>query len=199
MDASSAEEPPTSESQAPVEATESAANVAEPSRIRAEPVPAPEVDPNEKEDDVRRIARETVAEDLKSWQERYAKAADEGAAGMEERVEEISKRMVRRNAKTVGKGLLEDLRASVVSELMTLRRHILSIVGAVNKGSATTEEGYEQIAAVVRRAGMAIKGKAQDIRTWHENYESEMQAAVTEAAGDHLGSSMVLEILPYRR
>ncbi|KAK0712020.1 hypothetical protein B0H67DRAFT_647347 [Lasiosphaeris hirsuta] len=150
------------------------------------PIEPPEVDEKlESEDPVRREARETVAADLKDWQERYSKAADEGAAEIDNRVQEISKRMIRRNARIMGKSLLEQLQSAVVSELVKLRRDILSIVGSVNKEGATPEQGQEQITNVVRRAGMEIKDKAQDIRTWRENYEAEMQAAITKAAETH--------------
>ncbi|KAK3323079.1 hypothetical protein B0H66DRAFT_602492 [Apodospora peruviana] len=155
-------------------------------RSGAEPVSAPEADEAlEKEDPVRRTARETVAEDLKDWQERYTKAADEGAAEIEEKVSEITKRMIRRNARVMGKSLLEQLQTTVVSELVTLRRNILQAVGAVAKGNAKQEDGQEEIVTAVRRAGLAIKEKAQDVRTWRENYESEMKAAITKAAETH--------------
>ncbi|KAK3358081.1 hypothetical protein B0T25DRAFT_605517 [Lasiosphaeria hispida] len=150
------------------------------------PIEPPEVDEKlESEDPVRREARETVAADLKDWQERYSKAADEGAAEIDDRVQEISKRMIRRNARIMGKSLLEQLQSAAVSELVKLRRDILNIVGSVNKEGATPEQGQEQITNVVRRAGMEIKDKAQDIRTWRENYEAEMQAAITKAAETH--------------
>lgn len=151
-----------------------------------EPIPPPEVDETlEKEDPVRRTARETVAADLKDWQERYAKAADEGAAEIDDRVQEIAKRMIRRNARVTGKSLSEQLKDASVSELVGLRRAILEIIGTVNKNKATSEEAEEQIIKAVRRAGMAIKEKAQDVRTWRENYEMEMQASITKAAETH--------------
>jgi hypothetical protein len=140
---------------------------------------------DESEDEVRRIARETVSEDLKDWQERYTKAADEGATEIEERVEEISKHMIRRQARTMGKSLLQQLRTSVVTETEALRRTILEIVGAVNNGSATAEDAHEQIISVVRRTGMAIKERAQDVRMWRENYEAELHESVTKAAENH--------------
>ncbi|KAK3681804.1 hypothetical protein B0T22DRAFT_301992 [Podospora appendiculata] len=155
-------------------------------RSTAEQVSPPDVDEAlESDDPVRRTARETVAADLEDWQERYAKAADEGAAEIDERVQEISKRMIRRNARIMGKSLLDQLRSSAVSELVTLRRDILRIAGAVKQETATVEEGEEQITQVVRRAGLAIKEKAQDVRTWRENYEAEMHAAITKAAETH--------------
>lgn len=146
---------------------------------------APEWEQGEQEDEVRRVARETVAADLKDWQERYTKAADEGAAEIEDRVDEISKRMIRRNARITGKALLEQLQSTVVSELVTLRRDIQNIVGAVSKGNAKQDEAQEQITSVVRRAGMAIKEKAQEVRDWRENYEAELHGAINTAADNH--------------
>ncbi|KAK4238058.1 hypothetical protein C8A03DRAFT_15460 [Achaetomium macrosporum] len=155
-------------------------------RATMEPIPPPEIDEKlEEKDPTRRSAREIVAADLRDWQERYAKAADEGAAEIDDRVQEIAKKMIRRNAKVTGKSLLEQLQGSAVSELVSLRRAILEIIGTVNKGGATAEEGEEQIANAVRRTGMAIKEKAQAVRTWRESYEAEMQTAITKAAETH--------------
>jgi hypothetical protein len=155
-------------------------------RATMEPIPPPEVDEKlEKEDPVRRSTREIVAADLKDWQERYAKAADEGAAEIDERVQEIAKKMIRRNARITGKSLLEQLQTTAVSELVSLRRAILHVIRSVNKGGATPEEGQEQIVQAVRQAGIAVKEKAQALRTWREQYDIEMQASVTKAAETH--------------
>ncbi|CAK7223381.1 hypothetical protein SEUCBS140593_005216 [Sporothrix eucalyptigena] len=150
---------------------------------RPEPIVQDQADP--KEDEVRRNARETVAEDLHAWQEKYTKAADEGAAEIEKSVEEISKRMIRRNVRTTGKALVDDLQKSVVSSLVQLRRDVLNIVGAVVQKSATAEEANEQILVVVRRAGVDIKEKAQAVRSWREEYARELQDTVSRAAENH--------------
>ncbi|KAH6635751.1 hypothetical protein F5144DRAFT_486551 [Chaetomium tenue] len=155
-------------------------------RSTMEPIPPPEVDEKlENEDPSRRETREIVAADLKDWQERYAKAADEAAAEIDDRVQEIANRMIQRNARTTGKSHLEQLQTSAISELVHLRRAIQGIVGTVNKGGATPEEAQEQIIKVVRRAGMAVKEKGQAVRTWRETYEIEMQRSVTQAAETH--------------
>ncbi|KAL2130745.1 hypothetical protein VTI74DRAFT_5983 [Chaetomium olivicolor] len=155
-------------------------------RATMEHIPPPEVDEKlEKEDPVRRSAREIVAADLKDWQERYAKAADEGAAEIDERVQEIAKKMIRRNARITGKSLLEQLQKTAVAELVSLRRTILEVIGSVKKEAATQEEGEEQIRKAVRQAGLAVKEKAQDVRTWREKYDAEMQFAITQAAETH--------------
>lgn len=149
-------------------------------------IPPPEIDEElEKEDPARRSARETVAADLQDWQERYSKAADQGASEISARIYEITKKMIRRNAKVTGKALLDELQTTTVSELVQLRRKILQIIGAVKKENASVDEGRDHIAAVVRQAGMSIKERAQEVRTWHENYEAEMQSAITNAAEAH--------------
>lgn len=173
--------PETSEVQTPVhaEATPDA------TLLKNGQVQAPEWQQGEQEDAVRSSARETVAADLKDWQERYAKAADEGATEIQGRVDEIASRMIETNARRSGKAALEQLRTTVASELVTLRRHILQIVGAVVKGKATLKDGQDQVNTAVRRAGLVIKDKAQEVRTWRENYEAELHGAVTTAAEEH--------------
>lgn len=152
-------------------------------KIKEEEVAAPDVVPGESE--VRRNARITVAQDLKDWQEKYAQAADEGAAEIDDRIDEISKRMINRQVKTMGKSLISQLNDSVAAETKTLKADIQSIVGEVKKGSETEEAALEKVAAAVRRAGLEIKDKSQDVRLWSENYEKELQATVVKAAENH--------------
>lgn len=156
------------------------------SKSLVDPITPPELDEGvDSEDPVRRNARETVAADLKDWQERYAKAADEGAAEIDERVQEIAKKMIRRNARVKGKSLVEELNKAVLSELINLRSDIIQIVGASKKETANAEDSQEQILQSVRRVGMAIKEKAKAVRSWREGYDAELQASVTNAAETH--------------
>lgn len=152
-----------------------------------DPVTPPEIDEQlENEDPVRREARLTVAADLQDWQNRYVKAAKEGSAEIDREIQTISERMIRRQARGMGKSLLDDLQTTVITELVTLRRNILQVVGTVAKGNVSPEEGQEQIGRVVRKAGMEIKDRAKDVRSWRESYELELQAAITKAADSHL-------------
>ncbi|OAA59008.1 hypothetical protein SPI_06210 [Niveomyces insectorum RCEF 264] len=149
------------------------------------PEPIKQDKPQTEESEQRRIARETVAEDLKAWQEKYAKAADEGAAEVDKRVEEISKRMIRRNARTTGKSLLNELDKTVEANLVQLRQDLVAIVGAVRAGAATPAEGEDQIVAAVRRAGVEIKEQARAVRSWREAYSKELQDTVSRSAENH--------------
>lgn len=152
-------------------------------KIKSDEVTAPEVASGES--DTRRIARETVAQDLKDWQEKYAQAADEGAIEIDERVEEISKRMISRQANTMGKSLVEVLQKAIDAEIKTLKTDIKFIIGHVKAGREAPESAEEQITAAVRRAGLEIKDKSQDVRNWSDNYERELQATVLKAAENH--------------
>lgn len=153
------------------------------SKLGPEQIPAPDVVPNESE--VRRTARETVAEDLKAWQEKYAKAADEGAAEIDDRIEEIAKRMIERQASTMGKSLVKQLNETVDTELATLKAGIQGIVSEVKSDSQSPEAAQEKVTAAVRKAGLEIKERSQDIRNWRANYENEIEISVTKFAEDH--------------
>lgn len=152
-------------------------------KFKTDGIPAPEVSPGESE--TRRNARIIVAQDLKDWQEKYAKAADEGAAEIDDRIDEISKRVIRRQANKMGKSLVQELDKSIETELKALKTEIKSIVGGVKRGSEPSDSAMEKFTAAVRKAGMEIKDKSQDVRNWAENYENELQAAVTKAAESH--------------
>jgi hypothetical protein len=155
-------------------------------RPLVDPIPPPEIDGDEPEDEVRRTARETVAADLKDWQDRYAKAADEGAAEIEDRVEEITKRMIRRNARAVGKAALNDMVLTITTGLQVLREEIMDTVSLVNNGAIDHENASDRIVSAVRKAGMGIKQKAQAVRTWRAEYEAELQDAITQTAQNHI-------------
>ncbi|EHA51377.1 hypothetical protein MGG_09082 [Pyricularia oryzae 70-15] len=149
----------------------------------AEQVEAPE--PDDDEEEKRRIARETVAEDLKAWQMKYTKAADEGAAEIQERVGEIAHQMVSREIRIRGAGLLKSLQDTIVSELVAIRGKIHDVVGSVQKAQATPEQGEEQIVRIIRAAGLEIKKKAKDVRSWHEAFDIDVRTQVTAAADSH--------------
>lgn len=123
-----------------------------------------------------------VAHDLKSWQEKFAKAADEGSDELEDRITEITDRLVQNQAQGVGKALTIQLEEAVKSRLSTLKSSIISIVKAAD-GEAS-EESEEALSTAVRKAGVAIKEKAQDVRTWRQSYDRETNSLVSKAAQD---------------
>lgn len=166
-----------SSSQVPV-ATESLKPVAEPaSQDYINPVQAPPAAENESE--TRRKAREMVAQDLETWQTKFATQADEGATDLEERVGEIAKRMIEEKVNTNGKQLFDDLESSIDQELKSLRSKISALVES--KG----DNAEEDIVSAVRTSGKTIKQKAQAIRQWRQSYDKELQETVVTVADVH--------------
>ncbi|KAL6834235.1 hypothetical protein J3E69DRAFT_326344 [Trichoderma sp. SZMC 28015] len=145
------------------------------------PVQAPPAAENETEK--RRIAREMVAQDLEMWQNKFAAQAEEGAADMEDRIDEIANRMVVDEIVSKGKPLVKKLEALVESETDGLKAKISSIVA--ENAANPLDDAQEQIVAAIRAAGIAIKTAAQGIRSWREEYDDNLQYMVLKAADVH--------------
>ncbi|KAL7627224.1 hypothetical protein AAE478_004000 [Parahypoxylon ruwenzoriense] len=133
--------------------------------------------------EVREQAARTVAEDLELWEGKFTKAVEEGAAEIEERVDEISSRMIMRHANGMGRSLVQQLNETATSELEKLKESVVSIIGTYSDKDA--EKRDEALTAAVRSAGLKIRDKAQDIRTWRQTYDQETEIAVTKAAQEH--------------
>lgn len=132
------------------------------------------------EKEMRAAAEKIVANDLKTWQEKFAKAADEGSDELEIRVTEITDRLIQNQAQKVGRALNIQLEETVKSSLNTLKKNIISIIGS----SKDEEEKEEALSTVVRKAGVAIKEKAQAVRTWRQSYDRETNDLISKAAED---------------
>ncbi|KAG5958280.1 hypothetical protein E4U58_005431 [Claviceps cyperi] len=132
------------------------------------------------ESEKRRVARGIVANDLATWQIKYTSQAEEGAAAIEEEVDEIAQALMRQSAQTTGKEHLQALEDTIVSEIINVKHKIQSIVEV---GGSDAEE---KSVSAIRAAGAAIKNKAQAVREWREDYDSKLQKAVLEATESHL-------------
>jgi len=143
----------------------------------------------ESEVEVREKAQKVVTHDLKTWQEKFAKAADEGSDELEERITEITERLIKNQAQAVGSELIIQLEETVKSSLSGLKSDIISTV----KNSKDVEESEDALSTAVRKAGVAIKEKAQAVRTWRQNYDSETNSLISRSAQD------TLEILDHIR
>ncbi|KAI0845941.1 hypothetical protein F5Y00DRAFT_160188 [Daldinia vernicosa] len=133
-------------------------------------------------EETRELAAKIAAEDLKLWEGKFTTAAQEGAAEIEDRVDEISARMIERHANGMGRSLVKQLEETASTELENLKKSIVSIL---EKHGNDNEKRDEALAAAVRAAGLKIKNKAQDIRTWRQTYDQETEIAVTKAAQEH--------------
>lgn len=151
-----------------------------PSEEYINPVQAPPAAENESEK--RKKAREMVAQDLETWQTKFATQADEGATDIEERVAEVAKRMIEDNAKVTGKHLYKDLETTVDSALENLRAQIIKLA---ETSENNPDRAHEQVITAIRSSGAGIKKKAQAIRQWREEYDNELQDTVIAVADIH--------------
>jgi hypothetical protein len=132
------------------------------------------------EEEIREHTKKVVTTDLKTLQEKFAKAADEGSNELEKRITEITDRSIQKQAQGVGEAHLVQLEETIKSELKGLKSSILSII----KKSSDTATSEEDITSAVRKAGAAVKDKAQAVRAWRKDYNQETNDLVSRAAMD---------------
>ena len=132
--------------------------------------------------------RERIENDLKNWQDRFAKAADKGIEDLEDRVKEITDRQIDSQVHGVGNALVIQLEETAHSETAKLKKEILVLV---KQSQATSNEDepekvFHSLSQQTRSAGMAVKEKAQALRSWKENYDRETQSLVSAASASTL-------------
>ncbi|KFZ17167.1 hypothetical protein V502_04711 [Pseudogymnoascus sp. VKM F-4520 (FW-2644)] len=128
------------------------------------------------EDEQRANAQRVVEEDLKTWQEKFAKAADQGSDELEARITEITDRAVNKQAQGVGEAHLVQLEETVKSQIESFKMAIMAIV------RLNGEE--EHINGATRKAGLAIRDKAQAVREWRHSFDQETNDLVSKASED---------------
>lgn len=160
------------------------AQTASPSSVTEESTSTSAEDPTETtsltDAEIREKAQKIVAEDLKTWQEKFAKAADEGSEYLQEHITEITDRLVKNQAEKVGEALNIQLEEKVLSSLDHLKKTIISIV----ESSKDNEEKEDDLKTAVRKAGVGIKEKAQAVRTWRQSFDREVNSLVSKSAED---------------
>src|SRR5687768_9091956 len=138
--------------------------------------------PAANESEKRRKAREMVAHDLELWQNKFAAAADQGAADMEERVSEIAQQKSTGQVQTTGRSLATELETAIQTQVSGLKGRISEIVA---NEEITSWDAEEEVTLAVRAAGVAIKDKAQKLRAWRETFDKDLQNTVIQAADVH--------------
>jgi hypothetical protein len=127
--------------------------------------------------------REKIESDLKTWQEKFAKAADKGAEDLQDRVKEITSRQIDSQAHVVGKAHFVRLEETASSSIESLKAKINDVVkGLPEEADEKAEDAaYEQIVAEIRAAGFKIKERAQALRTWKQKYDNDTLSLVQAA------------------
>lgn len=132
--------------------------------------------------------REKIANDLKNWQEKFAKAAGKGTEELDERVKEITEQQVKTQVGGVGDALLVQLEETVKSEYAKLKKSINKIVHSLPEEPAEEDVlgAEEEVAKAVRTSGQAVKSRAQALRTWKERFDNETQSLIAAASDSTL-------------
>lgn len=138
----------------------------------------------ESEEDV----KEKIANDLKQWQEKFAKAADKGSDDLAERVQEITENQINNQAHSVGQAHVKRLNGTAQSSLKMLQFEINRAVKALaeHANEDEIEAAYKEIVSSVRDNGHSIREKAQALRSWKQNYDQETFALVKAASDSTL-------------
>jgi hypothetical protein len=127
--------------------------------------------------------REKIESDLKTWQTKFAKAAEKGAEDLGERVGEIALKQINHQAHGVGKALVTELDTSVQSSFKDLKQHINNSITKIPEDASSEEEDavYEELLSSIKIAGERIRKKAVAVRTWKQEYDNETASLVKAA------------------
>ncbi|KAL8736581.1 MAG: hypothetical protein Q9181_002351 [Wetmoreana brouardii] len=136
--------------------------------------------PKEDDEDV----RQKIANDLKTWQEKFAKAADKGTEDLEQRVKEITDSQAERQIKGHGEALIKQLEEAANSETQHIKETIAKLVAALPKDPTAEDhsKAEEDLSKAIRQAGLNLKIKAQAMRDWKDKFDQEMQSLVSAAS-----------------
>ncbi|KAK5379064.1 hypothetical protein LTR20_009727 [Exophiala xenobiotica] len=135
-----------------------------------------------------RATEEQISEDLKNWQEKFAVAADKGTDDLRERVTSIANSLVKSDIDGIGRGLATALEKTVQNEIDNVKTKIKSVVGAVPEDASSEEvkKAAEEILGSIRASGAEIKGRAQKVRDWAQNFETGLIQRLTAASASTL-------------
>lgn len=128
--------------------------------------------------------RQKIEDDLKNWQEKFAKAADKGSEDLEQRVKEIAKRQIQNQVSGVGEALFIQLEEAAKSEVRKLKNTIVQVVRALPEEPTSDDytNAKENVSKATKQAGLSVKDKAQAIRDWKQGYDSETRSLVSAAS-----------------
>ena len=128
--------------------------------------------------------RQKIANDLKIWQEKFARAADKGTEDLEQRVREITDRQIEKQVKGVGEALVIQLEEAADSEIKKLKKSIIKLVRALPEEPTTKQysKAEEELSTATKKAGANIRDKAQSMRQWREKFDGETQSLVSAAS-----------------
>jgi len=132
------------------------------------------VQPSETPLSAEEVARK-IKNDLQTWQEKFAKAADKGTEDLEQRVREITSRQIKNQAKGVGQALLVQFEQTANSKYAELQKLLSSTLSNLDKTveQDAADDAFNAFNDAIREAGVVIRAKAQAIRNFKIKYDEE--------------------------
>jgi hypothetical protein len=127
--------------------------------------------------------REKIESDLKTWQGKFAKAADKGAEDLVERVEEITAKQIETQAHGVGQALVTQLDSTVQNSMKSLKEHINTSITKMPMDATDADEDlvFEELLKSIKSTGEKIRKRAVAVRSWKQKYDNETQSLVQAA------------------
>jgi hypothetical protein len=133
-------------------------------------------------------AREQIASDLHTWQQKFAAAADKGSEDLADRVREIVEGLMSSGIDGEGKRLATALNNTSDLEMANVRSSINAAVSQIpdSVSSSDIEKAEQTILDAVRASGLAIRNRANAVRQWHNRFEAEINQRARAAADSTL-------------
>ena len=133
-------------------------------------------------------AKEQVASDLHTWQEKFAVAADKGSEDLADRIREIVEGLMRSGIEGEGRGLATALNKTADLEMANAKSSINSAVSQLpeDASSSDIEQAEKTILDAIRSSGLAIRNRANTVRQWYSKFEAEINQRATAAADSTL-------------
>ena len=133
-------------------------------------------------------AREQIASDLHTWQQKFAVAADKGSEDLADRVREIVEGLMSSGIDGEGKRLATALNNTSDLEIANVRSSINAAVSQIpdSVSSSDIEKAEQTILDAVRASGLAIRNRANAVRQWHNRFEAEINQRARAAADSTL-------------
>lgn len=133
-------------------------------------------------------AADQFADDLKLWQDQVAKAVDDGAQHLRDRVQDICDRQIDAQVTKVGEALIIQLEEASAFAFRSLRAKVQTVIDNLPEDASESdlESAQEKIAQEARKAGQVIKQKAQNVRDWKQTYDKETATLIEAAANSTL-------------
>jgi len=133
-------------------------------------------------------AKEQIALDLHTWQQKFAVAADKGSEDLADRVREIVEGLMSSGIDGEGKLLATALNKTSDLELANVKSSINKAVSQIpdSVSSSDIEKAEKTILDAIRASGLAIRNRANAVRQWHNNFEAEINQRATAAADSTL-------------